>query len=169
VQPGYVWIPGHYRWTPYGYVYVAGYWDYALARRGILYAPVVVDYNAVGPAFVYTPSYAVTDVVIVDSLWVRPACCHYYFGDYYGPVYRRYGYESCVVYSSRHYDSIIVYRSWEYRHEPRWHETQVNIYLARDSGRAPVPPRTLRQQVIVQQNITNINVTQVNNNITVLQ
>jgi hypothetical protein len=162
MQPGYVWIPGHYRWTPYGYVYVAGYWDIALPRRGMLYAPVVVDHTVVGATFVYTPAYAVSDVVVVDTLWVRPACCHYYFGDYYGPVYRRYGYESCIVYSERHYDSIIVYRSWECRNEPRWRERQMAIYVERDAGRAPLPPRTL-----VQQNIT-INNTHVTNNITVV-
>ena len=171
VQPNFVWVPAHYRWTPYGYVFVPGYWDHALAHRGILYAPVIVDPAVVGPTFVYTPRYAVADVVIVDSLWVRPRCCHYYFGDYYGPVYRRYGYESCIVYSQRHYDSIIVYRTWECRHEPRWHESQVNIYLAREHGRAPLPPRTLAQQnAVLHQhttNVTNVNVTQVNN-ITVL-
>jgi hypothetical protein len=146
MQPSYVWVPGHYRWTPYGYVYVAGYWDYTLARRGMLYTPVVIDRTVVGPAYVYTPAYAVTDVVVVDSLWIRPACYHYYYGDYYGPAYRRYGFESCIVYSDRHYDSIIVYRSWECRDDPRWRERQINIYVERDAGRAPLPPRTLAQQ-----------------------
>src|SRR5205823_10326433 len=51
VQPGYVWVPAHYRWTPYGHVYIAGYWDLAVSRRGILYAPVVVDTVVVGPGF----------------------------------------------------------------------------------------------------------------------
>jgi hypothetical protein len=149
VQPGFVWVPGHYRWTPFGFVYVAGYWDYALVRRGMLYAPVVVDVNVCGPTFVYTPAYAVSDVVLVDAFWVRPAYCHYYFGDYYGPVYRGWGFECGFVYSQRHYDAIVVYRGWEYRDNPRWHETQVNIYLARDGGRSPLPPRTLVEQRIV--------------------
>jgi hypothetical protein len=146
VQPEYVWVAGHYRWTPYGYVYVAGYWDYTLAHRGMLYTPVVIDSVVVGPGFVYTPCYAVGDTVVVETLWVRPACCHYYYGDYYGPAYRRWGYESCIVYSDRHYDSIIVYRSWECRGDPRWRERQINIYVERDAGRMPLPPRTLAQQ-----------------------
>jgi WXXGXW repeat (2 copies) len=149
VQPGYMWVPGHYRWSPYGYVYVPGYWDYALARRGMLYAPVVVDVRYVGPGFVYTPAYAVSDVVLVDAFWVRPARCHYYFGDYYGPVYRGYGFECGFVYSQRNYDAIIVYRGWEYRDNPRWHEAQLNIYIARDGGRSPLPPRTLVEQRLV--------------------
>jgi hypothetical protein len=157
VQPDYVWVPGHYRWTPYGYVYIPGYWDYTLAHRGILYTPVVIDTAVVGPGFVYIPAYAVTDVVIVDTLWIRPGCCHYYYGDYYGPVYHRWGFECCVVYSDRHYDSIIVYHAWEHRGEPRWRERQINIYVERDAGRAPLPPRTLAQQRV---NV-NVNVTMV--------
>jgi len=41
--PGYVWISAHYRWTPSGYLYIPGYWDLAVKRRGVLYAPVVID------------------------------------------------------------------------------------------------------------------------------
>jgi hypothetical protein len=149
VQPGYVWVPPHYRWTPSGYVFIPGYWDYALARRGILYAPVIVDGAVVGATFVYTPAYAVPDGMVCDAFWVRPACCHYYYGDYYGPVYDRYGYVSCYVYSRDHYDGIVVYRCYEYRDNPRWHETQINIYIARNAGREPCPPRTLREQIVI--------------------
>ncbi|HZT78787.1 MAG TPA: hypothetical protein VFA26_01075 [Gemmataceae bacterium] len=162
VQPGYVWVPAHYRWTPAGYVFVPGYWDLALSRRGILYAPVVVDVAVVGPAFVYTPAYAVPDRVVVEALFVRPCCCHYYFGDYYGPVYRDLGYESCVIYSRRRYDAIFVYERWERRADPRWESVQIDICLARHAGRAPLPPRTLVQQNNIV-NVTNVtNVTNVN-------
>ncbi len=163
VQPGYMWVPAHYRWTPYGYVYIAGYWDLAVARRGILYAPVVVDYAVVGPTFVYTPAYAVSDTIVLDTMFVRPACCHYYFGDYYGDRYRDLGYESCVVYSRSHYDSIVVYRTWEYRDNPRWVDIQINLYSDRYYGRAPVPPRTLVQQNTVINNVNNTTI--VNNNV----
>src|SRR5262249_1630722 len=86
---------------------------------------------------------------------------HYYFGDYYEPRYREYGFESCVVYSQRNYDSIVVYRTWEYRDNPRWIDIQINLFSDRYAGRAPVPPRTL-----VQQN-TIINQTVINNNPTI--
>jgi hypothetical protein len=168
VQPGYVWVPAHYRWTPYGYIYVAGYWDYAVAQRGLLYAPVVVDTVVVGPRFVYTPVYAVPDVVVMDAFFVRPAYCHYYFGDYYGPRYQAIGFESVVVYSRRSYDPIITYQRYEYRDNPRWLDVQVNLVVARDAGKAPLPPRTLVQQnTIIQQNITNVtnNTTIINNNV----
>ncbi|HEV3448325.1 MAG TPA: hypothetical protein VG099_27060 [Gemmataceae bacterium] len=149
VQPGYVWIAAHYRWTPSGYIYISGYWDLAVARRGFLYAPVYVNTVVVGPGFVYTPAYAVPPTVIVDAFWVRPAYCHYYFGDYYGQVYVGLGFESCAVYYRRHYEPIFAYTVYEHRAEPRWASVQVDICLGRAAGRYPCPPRTLVEQVRV--------------------
>ncbi|MFO0878279.1 MAG: hypothetical protein U0840_13085 [Gemmataceae bacterium] len=168
MQPGYVWVPDHYRWTPSGYVFVGGYWDLALKRRGILYAPVVIQPEVMVVGFTYTPAYAVRDTVVVESLFVRPAVCHYYFGDYYGPRYTSLGFESCVVYSRRRYDSIIVYESYE-RRDPAWVGVQINLFNDRYVGRAPRPPRTLIQQNTVVNNTTivNNNTTIVNNNTTV--
>jgi hypothetical protein len=159
VQPGYVWVQAHYRWTPGGYVFIPGYWDLALDRRGVLFAPVVVDVHVVPAAYVYTPAYVVHDAVVVDTLFVRPGHGHYYFGDYYGPAYREIGFESAVIYSRRHYDAIYVYSRWEHRDDPRWETVQLDVALARHAGKAPLPPRTLVQQnTIIQQNITNVNV-----------
>lgn len=164
VQPGYVWVSAHYRWTPSGYLYIPGYWDLAVAQRGVLFAPVYIDSGVVTASFVYTPAYVVHDTILVDSLFVRPCCCHYYFGDYYGPAYVGLGFESCVVYSRRHYDSIYVYATWEHRSEPAWVSVQLDLTRDRHAGRAPLPPRTLIQQnTIVQRNVTNVNVTNVTN------
>lgn len=169
MQPGYVWVADHYRWTPSGYVYVPGYWDLSFKRRGILYAPVVFQPEVVTIGFTYTPAYAVRDTVVVESLFVRPTVCHYYFGDYYAPTYRRLGYESCVVYSRRRYDSIIVYETYE-RRDPAWIGIQINLFNDRCAGRAPRPPRTLVQQNTVVNNTTiiNNNTTVVNNNLTMI-
>lgn len=162
VRQGYVYVPSHYRWTPYGYVLISGYWDYTVSRRGVLYAPVTVDVALVGPRYVYTPYYAVRDTIVLDTLFVRPSYGAYYFGDYYGPRYVTIGFEPCVVYSRRHYEPIIVYERWQYRDNPRWHDTQVTLVIERNAGRAPVPPRTLVQQTTIIQNTTNItNVTNV--------
>src|SRR5262249_16867084 len=35
-HPGWCWSPARYIWTPLGHVFVDGYWDYALNRRGLL-------------------------------------------------------------------------------------------------------------------------------------
>lgn len=165
VQPGYVWVADSYLWTPNGYVFVPGYWDLALSQRGIVYAPVIVDPAVVTVGFAYTPVYAVSDFVIFDSLFIRPACCHYYFGDYYGPAYARLGYESIFVYGGRRYDSIVAYETWAHRGQPNWVAAQINVFNLRNRGVLPVPPRTLVQQnTIIQRNVTNI--TNVTNNIT---
>jgi hypothetical protein len=136
VQPGYVWVAAHYRWTPGGYIYVAGYWDLAVSRRGFLYAPVVITPEVVTVGFVYTPCYCVSDAVVLDCLFVRPAYCHYYFGDYYAPAYRTCGFECCIVYSQRHYDSIIVYERYERRRDPVWFSAQITLCSDRCAGRA---------------------------------
>ena len=141
VQPGYVWVPAHMRWTPTGYVYINGYWDLAISRRGVLYAPVIIDQNVVGVNYVYTPAYAIHDTLVIDSLFVRPAYCHYYFGDYYGPAYRDYGFESCVIYSRGHYDGIIVYETYQHRSDPTWLNVQITLHNDRFAGRAPLPSR----------------------------
>jgi hypothetical protein len=157
VQPDYVWIPGHYRWTPSGYLYIPGYWDLAVSRRGVMYAPVVIDPRVITVSYVYTPCYAVHDTVVVDTLWVRPAHCHYYFGDYYGEEYHDRGYVSCVVYSRDHYDSIIVYERYEHRRDPDWFEVRVRTYDERERFPERRPPRTLVQQnIVVKQNVTNV-------------
>jgi len=164
VQPGYVWVPGHYRWTPSGYIYIAGYWDYAIAQRGVLFAPVVVDPAVVSVGFVYTPTFVVRDHIIVDSLFIRPSVGFYYFGDYYGPAYREWGFTSAVVYTRSGYDPLFTYARWEYRDQPSWFSVQLDISLGRSAGRIPCPPRTLVQQNTVVNNVTNVtNVTNINN------
>jgi hypothetical protein len=140
-RPGYIWVASHYRWTPFGYVYVAGYWDLAVANRGVLYAPVAVDVAVIGPGFVYTPAYAIADSIVLGALFIQPAYCHYYFGDYYGPRYVGLGFESCFVYSRRCYEPIVTYQVWTYRSNPGWLNAQVNITVARNAGLAPIPGR----------------------------
>ena len=91
-RPNWVWVPAHYRWTPLGYVFVDGYWDYPLATRGVLFAPVV--FRAAGlrqPAFVYTPAYVVSEPCMVGALFVRRGYGGYYFGDYFDPRYATVG------------------------------------------------------------------------------
>ena len=39
-DPNLVWVPAHYVWTVAGYVYIDGYWDYQLVRRGLLFCPI---------------------------------------------------------------------------------------------------------------------------------
>jgi hypothetical protein len=93
VQTSWIWVPPHYAWTPCGVLFVPGYWDYTLPRRGLLFAPVAFPATVyVQPAFVYTPVVVVQQTVLVQHLFCRPSYGHYYFGDYYDPGFRRSGF-----------------------------------------------------------------------------
>lgn len=78
-KPGWVWTPAHYVWTPAGAVFVAGYWDYPLARRGLLFAPVAVERAAGNQApFRFTPQAAINLTAVATNLCVSAVynqCC----------------------------------------------------------------------------------------------
>ena len=83
-QPDWVWIPAHYVWTPNGCLFVDGYWDLPVVRRGTPFAPVYFVQPAVRQTrLVYTPTISLLASVMVTSLFVRPSYNQYYFGDYY--------------------------------------------------------------------------------------
>jgi hypothetical protein len=150
VQPNWVWIPAHYVWTPGGYLFVDGYWDYVVAQRGLLFAPVYVPPVVIAqPAFVYTPTVVIQNTVLVDHFWCRPAYGHYYFGDYYAPAYQRSGFFFWLSFNSSRvgYDPIFVQQrflqrqtnvAWESRVREVYHQRVVNV--------AARPPRTFAAQ-----------------------
>lgn len=93
IRPDYVWVPATYVWSPRGYYFCSGYWDYAPFRRGLLFAPVYWGprpFFAAG--FVYRPSFVLATDVVFGSMFLRPGCRFYYFGDFYGPNYWALGY-----------------------------------------------------------------------------
>jgi hypothetical protein len=169
-RPGWVWVPAHFVWTPCGYVFVDGYWDYTLRERGLLFAPVYIDVAVYRrPRWVYQPCFVVSDECLVGALFVRPGYCHYYFGDYYDPVYSRAGFTAWfdVRIGRQPCDPLFCYYRWHYRDDVRWEAGVRQLYVARVNGAAPRPPRTLVQQNTVVQNITinNVNNTTVNNTV----
>jgi hypothetical protein len=146
-RPGFVWCPAHYCSTPAGCVFVDGYWDYPLADRGLLFAPVAFDRPLwESPGWCYRPSYCVNLAGVLTSLFVRPDYCHYYFGDYYGSHYAGLGFRPWCLYGERHHDPLFAYDSWRHRGDPGWSRGLRGGYLARLHGDLPRPPRTLRQQ-----------------------
>src|SRR5579884_2806857 len=92
-QPNWVYHPASYHWTPAGYVFTEGYWDYPLQNRGLLFAPVAFTGNAWNqPGYLYTPSYVVSPSTLLSALFARPLVGHYFFGNYYAPGYHQAGY-----------------------------------------------------------------------------
>jgi hypothetical protein len=126
VQTNWIWIPAHYVCTPHGYVFVDGYWDYSVARRGVLFAPV---YFTAGipfrPGFSYCPALVINLAAFTNCLFLRPQCHHYFFGDYYAVKYGRSGfYPSYLINSGRiAYDPFFAYDRWQHRQERGWEQS----------------------------------------------
>ena len=148
-QPGWVWVPSHYTWTPRGYVFAEGHWDYSLDRRGVLFAPVYFPrpvYERAG--FSYSPSIVIDTGMLQFSLFAYPRYSHYYFGDYYDDAYLRIGIYP-RFWSERNdawYDPFYKYDRWQNRRtEPRWEEHERHEYDLRRADKDLRPPRTYRE------------------------
>jgi hypothetical protein len=174
-RPGYwsvghvdrVWVPARYVWTPRGCIFVGGYWDYPLVYRGHLFAPVYFTIRSTRRAgFFYTPQVYLSSSLLLNHFWVRPGYRHYYFGDYYGPRYNSWGIYPWFRFPLMHrraYDPLYSY--YRHRHWSSWHDhhrgwSHRHDWYTRHSDWRP--PRTWRQQTIVQNNIVNIDARQYN-------
>jgi hypothetical protein len=147
VQPGWVWIPPHYAWTPAGYVFVDGYWDYRLEDRGLLFAPVTFDQDLWDtPGWSYTPECVVDDDGLLESLFFGPGSGGYYFGNYYGPLYRALGFRPWCLYGPRSSDPLFNYAYFSHGFNPRWLDGLHHDFRARFRGTAPALPVTLAAQ-----------------------
>lgn len=145
VRENWIWVPSYYRWTPRGYVYVDGYWDYAVVRRGVLFAPVRFGRDVYSrPGFYYSPTTVISLAVFVNHLFLRPNYGHYYFGDYYAPNYRDHGYYASYAYStSRHgFDPIYSHYRWENRNNRTWDLQRRDYFEYRRDNEDARPSRT---------------------------
>jgi hypothetical protein len=148
-QPGWVWVAAHYVWSPLGYRYVNGYWDWALNRRGLLFAPVFVQQRFWSQSnWSFRPQYVVAPSTAVQSLFVRSTTNRYYFGDFFDPRFRRLGYVSWLDHriGRRAFDPLFSYYRWHNRNNIQWERDLRALHAARVKGEAPRPPRTLAQQ-----------------------
>lgn len=122
-RPDWNWVPSRWAWTPHGYCYNDGYWDYAVANRGVLFAPAYFSSPVwTYPNYYYTPSVVVGLGVFDNHCWIRPRFGHYYFGDYYGARYSDLGFFVSYNWHGRRgcYDPIWAYNSWHHRHDGGW-------------------------------------------------
>jgi hypothetical protein len=149
-RPGWVWVPACYYWTPYGYIFVDGYWDYPLRYRGWLFCPIWVDFAVCyRPGWFWRPCYWVPEPCLVSFMFVHTRRFCFFFGDYYDPFYARSGVISIYYYRvHRHcYDPLVGYYAFDYgRRDPNWLAQQRTLVQARMQGTAPRPPRTIEEQ-----------------------
>jgi len=149
-SPDWMWIPAHYVWGPRGYIFVDGYWDFPVNRRGVLYAPVyVMPQVRTARAFVYRPTMVIDLDIFTDHLFVRPRYRHYYFGDYYAVGYVDKGIYPWFSVQARRvaYDPIFVQRRWRHRDEPDWERRVEARYQMRRDDERYRPARTFELQV----------------------
>ncbi len=139
------WTPAYYRWTYRGYVYVDGYWDYPVVRRGVVFAPVRfnVGYRS-RPDFYYTPATVISLSVFTNHLFLRPNYGHYYYGDYYEPRYRDRGYFASYSYNSSRYGYDPIYTQYRYenRNDRNWDRQRQDYYEYRRDHADARPPRS---------------------------
>ena len=120
-QPDWVWVPSHYTYTPYGCVYVGGYWDFPFALRGLLYAPVYWR-GGIGlhVGHYYRPHHVLNTALLVASLFIDHHYHHYYYGYHrngihpdwlhsWGHDYGRHG-------RNGYHDPLWAHHQWNDRH-----------------------------------------------------
>ena len=149
VQPNWVWIPDHYMWAPRGYVFVDGYWDRPIDRRGVLFAPVQFNASVYSrPGFSYSPTTVIDLSAFTNHLFLRPRYQHYYFGDYYAANYQSAGFFPWFSFQSSHqgYDPIYAHRRWQYRQDRGWEQRQQADFQDRRDHENLRPPHTLAAQ-----------------------
>lgn len=148
-EPDWAWVPAHYISAPRGYVYVDGYWDYPVARRGVLFAPVYFSANVyTRPGFYYSPATVINPAVFASHLFLRPGYQHYYFGDYYAASYSTAGFYPWYSFHSsrRGYDPIYSHQRWENRRDGQWERRVAADFENRRDHEDARPPRTWADQ-----------------------
>ena len=144
--PNWVWVPAHHVWTPYGCIFVAGYWDFIPEERGLLFAPVYFQ-----PEFypvVYQPQICIHYDVLVQHMFVRPGFGHYYFGDYYDRRYANFGFVPWFQFhqSRRGFDPLFAHRRWQHRNDRNWDRDLEQRFVERRENIDLRPPRTFARQ-----------------------
>lgn len=143
-RAGRLWVSPQYYWTPNGYLFTNGYWDYPLDDRGLLFAPAYFPQPLwVTPGWVYRPRFVVSIGLFFNSGFYRPGCNSFFFGNYYGNTYAGLGYRP---WWGAGRNSAYDYHRWQNRGNPQWAAQHQQLYADRQNGRAPLPPTNLAQQ-----------------------
>jgi hypothetical protein len=92
-RPGFIWNPACYYWTPYGYTYCGGYWDYPWWNRGWLFAPVwfnrPIFWNT---GFFFRPFFAI-NTPFLSTFFFFPHSHHFFFGHSGDPFFHQHGFQ----------------------------------------------------------------------------
>ncbi len=150
MQPDWDWVPAHYVCSPRGYVFVSGYYDHAVSRRGVLFAPVYLQtavYSRRG--YSYSPSVVIDLRWFTAHLFARPHYHHYYFGDYYANSYSSVGFYPSFSYASSGfgYDPFFARQRWNNRDNRDWQRHLERDFANRRDHEDQRPARTLADMI----------------------
>jgi hypothetical protein len=155
-RPDMVWIPPCYVWTPGGCLYVSGYWDYPLERRGCLFAPVVFSGSLwLTPGWCWRPSHVITPLALLDALFIDGRAGHYRYGDWYSRQYANRGIQPWHHVGTKGFDPLYAHYRAVNRNNAVWQASLATQYNDRLTGKASRPPRTLAQQAATVQQTNN--------------
>ncbi len=146
-RPDWVWVPACYIWTPSGCLFVDGYWDHPIDQRGLLFSPCRFDLRLWGGG-PFIPQFVVQSDFLLGAMFVRLANRHFYFGDYFDPLYEKRGFVAWPDYHPipRLYDPSFAYYRHLHARDPKWEPALRELYTGRRTGEVPRPPRTLVKQ-----------------------
>ncbi|HBE72242.1 MAG TPA: hypothetical protein DDW52_29260 [Planctomycetaceae bacterium] len=82
-QRQFIWQPSTYVQRPEGFAKVDGYWDFELATRGVLNAPLSIDTTEDNSSSSVRLLPLANDASLHLHLFTQPNDGHYYFGNYY--------------------------------------------------------------------------------------
>jgi WXXGXW repeat (2 copies) len=151
-NPDWLWVSPRYVSTSCGYLFVRGYWDYPIERRGILYAPIYCG-RIRQANFVYCPSVCVSTTTITSCLFVRPRCQSYCFGDYFDTRYSSSGIYPWYSFHNSRYgcDPIYAHCAASHYRDREWSRTLHEEYRYRSEHPSARPPRTYNETLRVHQ------------------
>jgi WXXGXW repeat (2 copies) len=144
-----VYVPAHYVWTSAGYIFVDGYWDYQLTRRGLLFCPIRFTANVfLRPGWRLASRFIVYPEVIVSALFVRIDLHRYCFGDYFDARFLQHGFVPWVDYRLHRNIPEPLFRqyAWSNRKEVNWERDLRKVYDDRRTGIALRPPASMAEQ-----------------------
>ena len=148
-RANWVYVPAHYVWTPAGCVFIEGYWDYELHRRGLLFCPIRFTANVwTRPGWRLLPRFVVYPEVIVGALFVRIDFHRYYFGDYFDVKFNPFGFVAWVDYRLHKniVEPLFHQFAWAHRAEVGFERDLRKLYVDRRAGIALRPPHTIAEQ-----------------------
>lgn len=154
LQPGWIWSPAYYVDTPGGCIFVDGFWDYSVRRRGLLFAPVYFGSGwAAGVA--WQPIICWDLDLLIDHLFVNVGWGGYWFGDFYGPNWWGLGFRPWFGFANLTgcFCPLYAYhRCWFSRTDPNWVWLCQNHFQQcwNNVNRRPPANFTLQQRELAQ-------------------